>query len=147
MQPLGFMMAMNTQQLMDEDVWVKATGEWFNRLVEDFGVDPQLAQNNRINITPMDIVGEFDMIVGDGSIPGQQDVDAWVSLIQTLGEFPDVLQRLDMVKVFKHLARELGVSNVEQFMRPPQVREDEDVLAAAQQGNAVPVEEFTQAAT
>jgi len=139
MSPIGRQFASNAQQYMSEAHWVKAVGDYANKLREDYGIEPE---NNRIQVRPTDLVVDYDLLVNDGTIPGNQDAEVMTQLYQTLAQNPKVAQNFSMVRIFKHIFRQLGVKNVDQFEiqegQSPEVVPDDEVQEQIRQGNLVP---------
>lgn len=144
MQDIGRMFAANTQQLMSRSTYIRSIGQWPEVLRKEFGTGEQ------IEVTPFDLIADFDVSVRDGSIPGGNFSDAWIQLYQILGSNPELSQNFDMVRIFKHIARNLGAKNVNEFERAkqpqvtmqPEIASDEAVRAEAQAGNLVNVGEL-----
>lgn len=133
------MMASHTQQLMEEETWAEAVGEWARRLKEDFGVQ---AEQGRVPIKPLDLVVDYDLLAHSGAVPGSEDPNAWIQAMQVAGQIPQLAGTLAWDRIFKHWARQMGAKNIDDFINDaptPQVMPDEQVQQAAQQGNAVPV--------
>ena len=60
-----------------------------------------------------------------------------------MAQNPHIGSQFDMVRVFKHVARQLGAKNVEDFQlksnqMQPQVMADEEVMKGVDQGNLIP---------
>jgi len=91
----------------------------------------------------MDLDVDFDVIPRDGNVPGQQSAQAWIQLLQVLLSNEEVYRTFDIVRIVKHIARELGAKDVEAFVRKtsiqPQVMPDEQVMREAEKGNLRPV--------
>lgn len=138
MQPLARMFALNVQQYMSQEVYIKTVGELEKRLIEDFGMEPQ---QGRMVVRPMDLVVDYDVQPHDGAIPGKENVDLWVELFQIMGQYPILAQGFDIIRVFKHIARELGARNIDDFIarNKPQVVPDEVAIREAERGNVVPI--------
>jgi len=139
MQDIGYMFAYHTQQLMSEDVWVKSEGKWPEKILQD--LQPQ---SDRIKVSPWDILVDYDLMVRDGSIPGGNYATIWAQLFKTIMSSEMLGQRFDIIRIFKHIARNLGAKNVDDFEAkvPPmnaQVVPDEEAARQAQAGNIVPV--------
>ena len=137
MQDLAYFFAAHTQQLMSQETYVKATGRWEEDLKKEYG------KKDKIKVKPSDLDIDFDIIPRDGSVPGNQDVQSWLQLYQMAIENPQVAREVDTVRVFKHIARELGAKNVNDFIRQQpmqsQVMPDEEVDKQVQAGNLRPV--------
>jgi hypothetical protein len=100
--------------------------------MDEYGVGPQ----DRIPVSPFDLLIDFDVLVKDGSIPGGSYNDAWTQLFQVIAAQPLLLMKFDIVRIFKHIARSLGAKNVEDFeiVGAP----DEAVARQVEAGNLVP---------
>jgi hypothetical protein len=139
MQPIGRQFAHNAQQKMSERQWVKVTGDLAKRLESNYGRN---LQDGRTSVDPYEIVVDYDLLVNDGSIPGKQNAQIWTELYQVLAQNPQVAKNFDMVRIFKHIAQEMGARNVDNFeldeQQAPQVQPDEDVMEEVRKGNLVP---------
>jgi hypothetical protein len=137
MQDIGYMFAYNAQQLMSEATWVRTIGEWPDVIKAQFDI-----QDNRVRITPFDILVDYDLLIRDGSIPGGNFSDNWVQIFQAVSSNPALMQRIDVFRLFKYIATQLGAKNVDDFEIRPQVQPDEVVMNEVQNGNLVAVEEL-----
>ena len=133
MQDVGYMFAHHTQQLMSEEVYITAAGQYQQRLEKEFG-------GNKIKVTPFDLLIDFDLVVRDGSTPGGSDLNFWSNIFATIAKTPELAQVLDVPRIFTHMARESGAKNVEDFIRT-KTATDESVIQQAQAGNLVPVQQ------
>lgn len=141
LRDLSMMMASQTQQLMSEETFVKTTGQWQDVLRQEYGITDQ-----RMAVTPFDILVNYDVFVRDGSIPGGNFADVWTQMLPQIMQDPEIRQRMDVVRVVKHIMRSLGAKDVNQFDRKQplpamnaQVQPDEQVQKGVQAGNLVPV--------
>lgn len=141
MQDIGYMFAYHTQQLMSEEVWINSSGRWPEDIVKEMN-----PQRGRVKVTPWDVLVDYDLIIRDGSVPGGNFSDVWVQLFQTIMSAPQLSNRFDIMRIFKHIARNIGAKNVEEFeLKEPvpqvnaQVVPDEEVARQAQAGNIAPV--------
>jgi hypothetical protein len=144
MQPLGYMFASHTQQFMEQSTYIKASGDHLKRLMAEFGVKP----GDPIQIDPLKLLIDYDVIVRDGSVPGGNFSQNWIQLFQIAASQPTVGQRVDLFRVFKYIARNLGAKDVDQFELPAQAQQippmniqtmpDEQVAQEAQKGNIIP---------
>jgi hypothetical protein len=147
MQDLGMMFALNTQQFMEEDTFLKVTGRWQQVLMKEYGASRNLFRNDnsdefsRIKISPYDLVVDFDVLVRDGSVPGGNYSQVWTKMFELLVQTPELTQTFDITRIFKHIARNNGVKNPDDFVRVRTV-EDERVDKQAQAGNLVPINEY-----
>lgn len=143
MLPIARMFASNVQQFMDEETFVKATGDLRDRLERDFGITPE---RGRVKVNPLDLIVNYDVTAHDGAIPGKADTQTLTEMFQVLTQSPELAQGFDMQRLFKHIARQSGVTNVDDFVRqggqpqgPPQVLPDEEVAREVERGNFEPV--------
>lgn len=142
-QDVGYMFAMHTQQMMQEDVWVNTVGAWQDQLLAHYG--PQI-QNDRMRVTPQDLNIDFDITVNP---EGQgQATQFWIQMFDTIAKTPELYQLIDVGRVFRYVASQLGAKNVDNFLRAPIQpvgAPTADVMAQAQAGNMVPIEEVANA--
>lgn len=142
-QDVGYMFAMHTQQMMQEDVWVNTVGAWQDQLLAHYG--PQI-QNDRMRVTPQDLNIDFDIAVNP---EGQgQATQFWIQMFDTIAKTPELYQLIDVGRVFRYVASQLGAKNVDNFLRAPIQPvgvPTADVMAQAQAGNMVPIEEVANA--
>lgn len=140
MIPVGMMFASHTQQLMEEETFIKVTGEWKQKLQEDFGRE---VERNRTRVRPTDLVVNYDVVPHDGTIPGSENVQSLTEIMGMVMQNPMVAQQFDMFRMVKHIARQSGVKNVDDFVKQAentdiQVQPDQQVQQQAQQGNLIP---------
>jgi len=128
MQDIGYQFAYNTQQLMNEDVYVKTVGQWPELIQRTMN-----PQENRVLVTPHDILVDYDLLVRDGSIPGGNFNESWIDLFKTIGESELLLPRFDIVRIFKYIATQLGAKNVEDFEMSPQKQQVQAITAPDEQ--------------
>lgn len=142
-QDVGYMFAMHTQQMMQEDVWVNTVGAWQDQLLAHYG--PQI-QNDRMRVTPQDLNIDFDIAVNP---EGQgQATQFWIQMFDTIAKTPELYQLIDVGRVFRYVASQLGAKNVDNFLRAPIQpvgAPTADVMAQAQAGNMVSIEEVANA--
>lgn len=140
MQEIGLMFASNTQQLMDYETYVRTAGSWPQVIQEAYGVTGE-----PIPVTPFDLVIDYDVVVRDGSIPGGNFSQSWIQLYQIMAGNPELAQRFDMVRIFKHIAINLGAKDVNAFERQPgafpnvTTAPDNVVAEQVQAGNLQPI--------
>lgn len=137
MQDIGEFFASHTQQMMSDDMYVKINGEWTGLLLEEFN---DSISRGRMIIKPKDLDVNYDVLVRDGSIPGSNYSDIWIRMFETISKEPRLAQEFDIVKIFKHIARNAGAKNVNDFVRRggsinPQIMQDNQVEQQLQQGN------------
>jgi len=137
MQDIGTIFAVNVQQYMTQQTFVKVTGRHEEALLKSFG-------KQRVPVSPLDLSINYDLIVRDGSIPGGNFSDAWIQLFQIITSQPELYQSFDITRIFTYIATQLGAKNVEDFKRnvdriQPTRMDDEQVMRQAEAGNIVPV--------
>lgn len=143
MQDLGYILASHTQQFQDAPTYVKATGEHLKKLMAEFGVQP----GSSMQVDPLKLLIDYDVKIRDGSVPGGNFSQNWIQMFQIAASQPTIGQRVDLFRVFKYIARNLGAKDVDQFEIQPrqlpavntQVVPDEQVLKDFQAGNVIPV--------
>lgn len=138
MQDIAYMFASHTQQLMEDDTYVNIAGRMEEDLRKEYGTD------QRVKVKPEDLIIDYDVVIHDGSSPGGEPADLWVNLYQIMAQNPEIAQQFDMVRVFKHIARQLGAKNVDDFQKnvnqvQPQVLPDEKAINEVDKGNLVPL--------
>lgn len=134
MQDIGFFFAEHTQQLMTEESYIPILGEWEALLAKEYA--GQISRG-RMKVKPTDLLVAYDCVVRDGSIPGGNYSQVWEKMFQIIAATPELQQQLDIVKIFKHIARNNGATNMEEFVKV-QVMPDEQVLQQVQKGNLAP---------
>ena len=139
MQDLSYMFAKHAQQFMSKELYVRTIGRWEETLNSIAG-----AKNGRVLATLEDINIDFDIIESDGSTPGNEPADLWINLFQMLTKAdPEVRGAFDMVRIFKHVAIQLGAKNVEEFIKTDvQVLPDGEVAESVRKGDIVAVEDL-----
>lgn len=92
-----------------------------------------------VNITPMNITGDFIFPVHDGSLPLDKVAlfDIWQVALQFAAGNPQIAQTYDIPRIFEYVARLGGAENIAQFKIQPQP--DAAVAQQVQQGNLIPV--------
>lgn len=142
MQDIGTFFAHHNNQMMQGDAYIKLSGEWQEVLMAEYGVAGD--GRGRKRVTPKDLDINYNVIVRDGSVPGGNYSSSWLQLFQVLGSNPELAQKFDVVRIFSHIARNLGAKNVNDFVRTggninPQSMPNEQVLNEMQAGNLVPM--------
>lgn len=143
MQDMAYFFAEHTQQLMSEERAMRVLGTWPELLQRTYEVGTQ------VNVSPLDILVNYDIIIKDGSSATAQGAtaDVWTQLFQIIGTQPALWQVFDIPRIFMHIARLAGAKNVMDFVQKggtiqPQVLPDETVAKGAQAGNLVPMGEM-----
>jgi hypothetical protein len=108
------MFASHTQQLITKDSYIKATGDWQEVLMAEYGIQP--GQSNRIKVSIQDLIIDYDVIRKDGTVLGSEYNDSWVEIFRIMVSQPMLYQNFDMVKIFKHIARIMGAKDINEFV-------------------------------
>lgn len=137
MQDIGFFFAAHTQQLMTEESYIPILGQWEALLQQEYS---QSIQQGRMKIKPTDLLVAFDVMIRDGSIPGGNYSDVWEKMFEQVATIPELANKFDLVRIFKHIARNNGANNVEEFVKI-QVLPDQQIQQQVQQGNMVPMDQ------
>ncbi|GEM_PF-4146842 len=125
----------NIQQFLDEEMFVKITGDKAARM----GLDPY--KSHLIAVSPEDIQGVFDFPVHTGDLPPDpmRNVQTWQQVMLAVAQNQILMQRFNLIEIFKQLLYSAGIKNIEPFMVKSQVMPDEEVAKQTQAGNLVPL--------
>jgi len=140
MQDIGYMFASNTQQLMEQEVYVKAVGRYQEELEKSLR-----PMGGRIKVTPYELLVDYDVVVRDGSVPGLGgNAEALMRLFNSIVGVPELYQELDVPRIFLYIAKEMGAKNIEDFKRnvgriQTETVSDEGIERELERGNIVPV--------
>jgi len=142
-QDIGYQMGWNTIQLMKEEKFARLIGDWAVTLAKDFNIE---TERGLVKIKPSDLNIDFDVILGDGTIPTSGDPDLWLRLFQIVSNDDYLMQELDAVRMFKFGARMAGAKNLNDFVRAggnvsAQVKPNEEVLNEVEKGNLVSLQQ------
>ena len=140
MQSIGTFFANHNKQMMQNDSYIKLAGDWQELLLQEYAGD---IDRGRLKVSPEQLDINYNIIVRDGSIPGGNYSSAWIQLYQILGGNPELAQNFDMVRIFTHIARNLGAKDVNDFVKKggnikPTVMPNEQVRSQVQAGNLIP---------
>lgn len=141
---IGYQFMSDVNQFLTEDRYVKATGRWEEVLRREYGIGED---TEFLKVSPSALDVDADVLVKDGTIPERDLSQAWQLMMQEARTNPELVQSLDSVRVWLHMARKLGMSNPEMFLRKSSMRverQDENLDAAVQQGNAVPADVYAE---
>lgn len=146
MQDIGTFFAHHNKQMMQNSAYIKMAGAWESVLTKEFGYGGD--GRGRLKVTPDQLNINYDVIVRDGSVPGGNYSSSWIELFKTLAQVPELAQQFDIVRIFSHIARNLGAKNVNDFVRKggniqAQSMPNEAVAQQVQQGNLVPVDQMS----
>jgi hypothetical protein len=140
MHDIALFYAYHTQQFMSQNAYVRTAGKWQEALQTEYGII------DAVPVTPFDLDVMFDVAVHDGSITGSEYSTDWVTLYSVLMKNPEAAGRIDLTRVFLHIARLLGEKNIQDFLRKgapmqSEVLPDQQVGELAASGQLTPVEE------
>jgi len=143
MQDIGTFFAHHNKHFMQNEQYVRISGEWQEVLIKEYGQAGH--GRGRIRVSPDELNINYDVMVRDGSVPGGNYSSAWIQLFQTLSGSPELAKNFDVVRIFTHIARNLGAKNVNDFVRKggniqPMSMGNEEVASEVQAGNLVPME-------
>lgn len=142
MQDIGTFFASHTQQFMDQDTYIKVAGNWQDVLLKEYG---NKVDRGRISVSPFDLLVNYDVIVRDGSVPGGNFSDVWLRMFDIIAGHPELAQQFDTVRIFKHIARNAGAKNINEFVRRGggqinQINQSSDQIEQGlESGNIVPL--------
>ncbi len=144
MQDIGEFFASHAKQMMQNESYIKIAGEWRDVLKNEYG---KSVERGMIRVSPEDIDIEYDVLVKDGTVPGGNYSNAWLQLFNILSQNQELGQKFDMVRVFTHIARNLGAKNVNDFIRSTNNTKavsmpNDDVADQVQAGNLVPLDSY-----
>ena len=103
------------------------------RIVGSLGqFDPQAL----VNVTPESIIGFYDFVPADGTLPADRFAQAnlWREFIAQASRIPQIIQQYDLGQIFAYVAQLSGIKNINKFKIMPQNQINQQVQA----GNLVP---------
>jgi len=134
MRDIAYMFASHNQQLMSQETYIDVVGTWQDELTSVFG------DTSKLKVSPYDLLINYDVVVQDGSLPGNSDAKSWIRLYDILAKNPEVGKQFDMVRIFEHIALEMGAKSVHNFKINPKVVPDEVAMREREKGNIVPMD-------
>lgn len=150
MQDLGYQLAHNTLQFMDERMTVEILGDYEQQIRQLYGIP---GDQNDLEVGPLDLSPYFDVVPHDGAIPGTENVQAWTQIIQTMMGVEGMAQQmtagLDPTGLFTHWAQMTGAKDIFEFAKrsggqmpnlQPQILPDEQVANMAADGELADLE-------
>lgn len=146
MQDIGFMFAAHNKQFMSEDVFIQVYGDWKEVLLNEYKFNRLKINRGRIAVSPRNVDVFNNIKIRDGSVPGGNFSNHWIQLFQILGSNPQLAQEFDVVRIFKHIARNLGAKNINEFVKSggninADVQSDQQIQDQVQKGNIIPLQE------
>jgi hypothetical protein len=142
MQDIGYMFAFHCQQLIGEETWLRSVGDWPKVIMEE--LQPKV-QKGRVAVKPSDLYISYDVIPRDGSIPGGNFSESWLKLYEMVIGDPQLRQQVDILRLYEHIAVNLGMKNAQDFRVQPQApvnvgtAPDELIAEQLKQGNFIPL--------
>jgi len=137
MQDIGEFFAEHTKQVMDKEEYIKVTGAWSELLKEEYSLS---ISRGRMKVSPDQLDINYDVLVRDGSIPGGNNNGVYLKMFEILSQQPELTQKFDIVKVFKHILRGEGAKNVDNFIRQgANIQQNETIDQEVQKGNLIPL--------
>jgi hypothetical protein len=125
--PLAQIALMNTQQYMDEEQTV--------RIVGDIPANGMLT----MPVSPEDILGQYDFVPVDGTMPIDKYALAnlWREMLAGMRQMPEIGMQYDMAGIFAWVAQLAGLKNIKQFRL--QAQDMGQLQNGVQQGNLIPI--------
>ena len=138
MQDIGEFFAEHTQQMMDDDMYIKVAGSWTDVLLKEYEGS---ISRGRMKVTPDQLNIAYDVIIRDGSVPGGNS-GVSMKLFELIATNPELSQTFDIVKIFKQIMRTDGEKNVDDFIRRgANIQSNEKIEQDLNKGNIVPMKE------
>jgi len=140
LQDTGLFFGAHNKQLMESESYIKLAGDWQDVLIQEYGAN---IDRGRIKVSPDELDINYNILVRDGSIPGGNYTQNWVQLFQILGSNPQLAQNFDVVRIFTHIARNMGAKDVTDFIKhggniQPTTMPNAQVQQQVQAGNLIP---------
>jgi hypothetical protein len=136
---VGEFFASHTQQFMTQETFIKVSGDWLERLQSEYGLNAP----TRFAVKPSDLSIAYDVIISSGELPGSNYSQVWERMFEIITKQPELGQKFDVARIFKHIARNNGAKNVDEFIRTS-TASNEEVRQEAQKGNMIPVAQAAQ---
>lgn len=126
--PLGENLLITSQQMYDLDRKYRIVGDNLMPGGDKF-----------IDVSPADLVGMYDFVPVDGSMPVDRFAQAslWQQLFAGMRGMPDVAKQYDLVQMFSYVAKLGGIKNIDRFKI--QIAQPGQMEQAAQAGNVIPM--------
>ncbi len=142
LSPLTEIMAHQTRQLMSLETYIDVTGDLERRLVDEYDIGKEIKEG-RLKIRPADIRINIDVMPSNGRSQEDGDPQTMFQMIQLATANPLLFQSVDVVRMFKSLARRSGMKDMDDFMVKfiPKPQGEIDDLVQNNQLRAVNAEE------
>ena len=124
--PMSSMIVQNSQQYYSGEQKFRIVGQLAHEAGAEF-----------INITPEDILGFYDFVPVDGTLPVDRQAQAqlWTNIFGQMRNLPEIMARYDIGRIFEWVAQLAGLKNISQFR--VEVTPDEELALQEQAGNVV----------
>jgi len=125
---LAQQMVQNSQQYQNQELTLKVVGNLAG-----------LAGTEWMMVTPQDIMGFYDHVPVDGTLPLDRFAQAnlWKEIMVGANQMPAVAMEYSMAKIFAWTAQLAGIRNLDKFR--VEMGSPEQLAAQAQLGNIVPI--------
>lgn len=126
--PFSQMMVQNSQQFYEGEQKYRIVGQ----LAQEAGAE-------FMNVTQDDILGFYDFVPVDGTMPIDRLAQAnlWQQILSQIQVNPVISQKYDMGRIFEWIAQLAGLKNIQQFRID--LIPDEEAAIQAQAGNIIPL--------
>jgi len=114
LRPLTQLMVAHTNQFMSLDTYLDVTGDLERRLIDEYDMGDEIKEG-RIKFRPGDININADIIPSNGRSNADIDGQTTFQMMQLAMSNPMLFQSFDMVRLFKHLARQNGMADIDDF--------------------------------
>ena len=94
-QPLGYMLASQTQQFMSREQYIQLIGR------NEADLRAIFRDERRARVSPRDISVDYDVEVSDGTVSRSASPELWSQLYQMILQNPEAAQGIDTVRVFQ----------------------------------------------
>ncbi len=142
MDPLGYMLAYNNIQYLDEDMVVPLIGRHEERLRRIY---PDLDTNGGLTVSKWDLDANFSVVPYDGAKTQPADLAALDTLLTNLLQVPEnqaeLAKRYPIALVFQQWLRKHGANDIAEMEIQTETLPDQQVAQEAQAGNLVSTEE------
>lgn len=143
---VAHMMASHTQQFSELDTYLRLTaGSLDQSLFELYGGRMRQGADGALYAftAPSDLQINYDVIGHDGTIPTVGNLKDMIPLYQAALQSPELMQKIDIVRLFMNMGQMAGFKNMQDFARfgpPPnmQVQQPEAIQQGLERGNIVP---------
>ena len=124
--PMASMLVQNSQQYYDAEKKFRVVGQLAAEAGSEF-----------IDVSPETILGFYDFVPVDGTQPIDRLAQAtlWQQLFGQLTQFPEIMLKYDIGRIFEWIAQLAGLKNISQFR--VDLTPDEELMLEAQKGNMV----------